>query len=180
MLKYFIFFLLFISTAVNAWSIFAPKTYEDCILENMKGVTSDTAAKEIRFACANKTYEEKPKVCNLRELTGAEASNVTGNASVSSSPYFSGSFYNGNSTITIDEIIVGLRAENINPPQDYKLFLSFPIEPKSSKTAGITVQMQPTKNFEWKFRSIKTCSASSSQKPTATEQPKLRFIPLTK
>ena len=36
-----------------------PDTYEDCILESMKGTTSDVAAKEIQKACRKKFPEEK-------------------------------------------------------------------------------------------------------------------------
>ncbi|WGS85828.1 hypothetical protein [Methylomonas sp. UP202] len=38
----------------QAWSIFEPKSYHDCILENMKGVTSDKAAIFIRSSCREK------------------------------------------------------------------------------------------------------------------------------
>lgn len=39
---------LIVSTNVMAWSLFGPKTYEECILENMKGVSSDTTANEVK------------------------------------------------------------------------------------------------------------------------------------
>jgi hypothetical protein len=153
----FIVFILNINNA-SAWTIFGPRSLEDCILENMKGVTSDDAALQIRVACMQKFPGDEPKKCKMREMTAAEANNVTGNASISSTPYFSGSFYNGNSVATVDEIVVIFRADNIKPPQEYKLYLSYPIAPKSSNTAGITVQLAPTKNFEWNFRSLKTCT----------------------
>ena len=38
-----------------AWSLFAPKNFHECILENMKGVTSDDAAGAIMYAC-RKTF----------------------------------------------------------------------------------------------------------------------------
>jgi hypothetical protein len=34
-----------------AWPWSSPATYEDCILDAMKGVTSDVAAKAIEQAC---------------------------------------------------------------------------------------------------------------------------------
>lgn len=144
--------------SASAWTLFGPRSLEDCILENMKGVTSDDAALQIRVACMQKFPGDEPKKCKMREMTPAEANNVTGNASISNTPYFSGSFYNGNSVATVDEIVVIFRADNIKPPQEYKLYLSYPIAPKSSNTAGTTVQLAPTKNFEWNFRSLKTCT----------------------
>ena len=159
-----ILFILLISFgfgACNAWSLFGPRTLEDCILENMKGVTSDDAAKQIQFACYSKFSEiEAPKKCKMREMTSQESGNITGNSSITNIgyPYFSGNFYNGNSVATVDEIVVGFRADNIKPAQEYALYLSSPISPKSSSTAGIRVQAIPTKNFEWIFKSLKTCS----------------------
>lgn len=38
--------------AMAGW--FGPSSYEDCVLENMKGVTSDTAAVAISRACSAK------------------------------------------------------------------------------------------------------------------------------
>ena len=156
--------IIFLSLSFHntyAWTLFGPRTLEDCILQNMKGVTSDDAAKQIRAACMMKFSDNEPtKKCKMREMTTAEAANVTGNASVSNygNPYFSGSFYNGNSVATVDEINVIFRADNIKTPQEYKLYLQYPISPKSSNTAGTTVQLSPTKNFEWAIRSLKTCS----------------------
>lgn len=42
-----------LSTAF-AWNPFGPKNFEDCVLQNMKGVTSDAAAAHIRMACIKK------------------------------------------------------------------------------------------------------------------------------
>ena len=155
----FIILILNINNAF-AWSLFGPRSLEDCILENMKGVTSDDAALQIRVACMKKFPVDKPKKCTMREMTAGEANNVKGNASISDyrSPYFLGSFYNGNNVATVDEIIVIFRADNIKPPQEYKLYLSYPIAPKSSKDAGTSVQIAPSKNFEWNISSLKTCS----------------------
>lgn len=161
MRKLVILFLILYLNQSYAWSLFGPRSLEDCILENMKGVTSDDAATQIRAACMLKFSDNEPtKKCKMREMTAAEAKNVTGNASISnySAPYFSGSFYNGNSVATIDEIVVIFRADNIKPAQEYKLYMQYPISPKSSGTAGSSVQLAPTKNFEWDIRSLKTCA----------------------
>jgi hypothetical protein len=37
-----------------------PSTYEECILENMKGVSSDIAARAIHGACRKKFSEDLP------------------------------------------------------------------------------------------------------------------------
>lgn len=49
-----IFTLLLMTPLVCSADWFGPKTYEDCVLEGMKGTTSDVAAQEIRKACRSK------------------------------------------------------------------------------------------------------------------------------
>ncbi|MCX7083196.1 MAG: hypothetical protein NT008_07535 [Methylococcales bacterium] len=52
-------FLLFIvSTNIFAFSLFGPKNYDECILENMKGVSSDIAARLVDNSCDEK-FKEK-------------------------------------------------------------------------------------------------------------------------
>lgn len=147
------------SEPVLAWSLFEPRNYDDCILKNMKGVTSNDAALQIQVACMSKFPQEGNKRCKLREMTTTESSKVTGNASITrvTGPYFSGSFYNANDTATVEAITVIFTADNIKPPQEYDLFLSYPIAPRSSQDAGISVQRMPDKNFKWGIKSIKTC-----------------------
>lgn len=148
--------------SINVYAgLFGPSNYEECLLENMKGVTSDEAANAIKYACATK-YSEKAvkKRCKERELTAVEKSKVSGNASISNygNPYFSGKFYNGNKAINISAVTVMIGAANIKPPQEYNLFLQYPINPMSSGDAGISVQVSPTKDFEWGIMSMKTCN----------------------
>jgi hypothetical protein len=47
--------LVLVNANAYAWSLFNKQTYEECILESMKGVTSDDAANEIKMACILKT-----------------------------------------------------------------------------------------------------------------------------
>ena len=46
------------TNTANAWSPFGPANFEDCILANMKGVSSDSAASAIRSACRKKFPQE--------------------------------------------------------------------------------------------------------------------------
>lgn len=52
------------------WNPLAPKTYDECILKNMKGVTSDSAADMITLSCLN-TFGDSDK-------TSASAAYVNG------------------------------------------------------------------------------------------------------
>lgn len=61
MKRFFIiaFLSLCITTPANA-GLLGPDTYEDCILENMKGVTNDIVAQSVIAACRTK-FPEKPE-----------------------------------------------------------------------------------------------------------------------
>lgn len=53
------FFLFFLSLTASANAgLFGPSTYEECVLENMKGVSSDVAADAVKRACRSK-YSKK-------------------------------------------------------------------------------------------------------------------------
>ena len=87
-----IFTILFLLTSnySYAWSLLGPSTLEDCILENMKGVTSDDAALAIRVACMKKFPGDATKQCKMREMTSAEAKNVTALARMKEKYFISG------------------------------------------------------------------------------------------
>lgn len=151
--------MLFFVANANSWSLFGAKNFEECLLENMKGTASETAAATIYAACASKFSANVVEKCAMRPLTPSELSKVTpqGNFTNFGQPYFSADFYNGNDRITIDAVTITIGAENITPPQGYVLALSAPIGPKTSGTAGAKIQSYPTKNSWWKAQ-LKTCS----------------------
>lgn len=75
--------LLLASQKSFSWSLFGKQTYEECILQNMKGVTNDRVAQQIQFACAEKTKEPsklKSLKCRMRNLTKEEANQVSATA----------------------------------------------------------------------------------------------------
>ena len=85
----------------------ASSNYDECILESMKGVKSDLAAKSIIMSCRNKFSDKRQK--DFRTLSDKEMSQLTGRAGFRELPYsgsFSGRIYNGNSDITVSEITI--------------------------------------------------------------------------
>jgi len=42
------------SSQAQAWSLFGPKNYEDCVLENIKNAQTREAAALVKRACENK------------------------------------------------------------------------------------------------------------------------------
>ena len=138
---------------------YGPQNYDDCILENMKGVTNDTAAKLILNSCDEKFNKVEYKKCDEEEVPPWDRyGKITGNAHISDigKPYFSASIYNGLSK-TISEINVSISGENIQPAQEYKLFLSTNIAPKSTGNPGVSIQAFPGSNFTWHITSAKVC-----------------------
>ena len=65
---------LLISTNTFAWNLFGPKNFEECTSENLKGVSSNLAAKMIYSTCIEKftngDKEKKLNDCVLENLKG--------------------------------------------------------------------------------------------------------------
>jgi hypothetical protein len=92
------------SVSFAGW--FGPSNYDECILESMKGVTSDVAARMIARSCQEK-FPDKPKAQpRSRELNSSELGQITGRAGNSFGNYFGGNLYNGNRGLTISQITV--------------------------------------------------------------------------
>ncbi len=62
MRKLFVFIIMFITSFpahAQFGGLFGPENYDQCILESMKGVTSDLAAQTIAFSCRQEFPEEE-------------------------------------------------------------------------------------------------------------------------
>ena len=95
--------LVFYSNGSPA-GFFGPSNFDECILESMKGVTNNAAAKAIYHACRSKFPIKKPDISKTRELSPAEYRLLTGRAGHSYGNVFKGNIYNGNKNITIYQI----------------------------------------------------------------------------
>ena len=74
-----LFLWIWMSTpAMGGW--FGPSNYEECILKNMKGVTSDKAVLEIRKACRAKFPKKPIKKPKLRDVPKKVLEDITGDA----------------------------------------------------------------------------------------------------
>ena len=58
MKKVLVLLLLIVSTNVLAFSLFGPKNFDECVLEYMKGVSSDDASHIIVRTCRRKFSEK--------------------------------------------------------------------------------------------------------------------------
>lgn len=157
---------LFALSTASAWSLFGPKNYDECILQNMKGINEQTAAQAVIISCTNKFPDRSAPQCKLRQLTSSELSLLTfkpktwgGTSGMSA--YFEADVHNGNTKIKINAVSVKLSAQNINPPQIYKTYIkgnSDSIEPLSNGNIFVPIQTLPTNNFQWSITSIETCN----------------------
>ena len=150
----------FFSVNIFAWNPFKKQTYEECILENMKGVKSDEAAKEIRHACRWKILNESSapvdsKKCTNRFLTPSEAKLVTPYAKIMSYGWMTLQVHNNNKNLTVTGFKVYIKDLETNKTLDYEV--TYPkIEPlKTSDEINIRILAAPKKP-EWNIYEITT------------------------
>ena len=100
--------ILFVPLVGNA-GLFGPSDYNECILESMKGVTSDVAAGVIVRSCREKFPKQPKKKPKSRELSHKELSQLTGRAGYDSFiKHYSGKIYNGNKSVTVTEVSISV------------------------------------------------------------------------
>lgn len=92
--------ILFFAASNASAGVFGPSNYDECILDGMKGVTSDVAANSIRRAC-------RDKYPSVTELPGAAVKKLDGMAGVSKGE-LRGNIYNGNPDWSVTQITVVL------------------------------------------------------------------------
>lgn len=104
-----------------------PRTFDDCILKSMRGVTSDVAARQIRESCREKFSEDNAAKAKSRELKPWEIGAFSGRAGINSD-YFSGSLYNGNKDITVTELRIAViqKAEGKDTSRTYTTNVTIP------------------------------------------------------
>ena len=154
-------FLSFYSFSINAfaWNPFKKQTYDECILENMKGVTSDNAAREIRYACLNKTSDSvaDSKKCSTRFLTADEATLVTPVAYELSDgdSYMKLNVHNNNKNIAVTGFKVFIKDLKTNKTLTYKV--SYPtIEPLKTSPQILVEILYPPKKYQWNIYEVTT------------------------
>lgn len=111
-----------------------PRTFDDCILKNMKGVTSDHAAVLINRSCREKFPQGSTEREKSRTLTSLEIGNLTGRAGLSYGNHYSGSMYNGNRDITVTSVTIRVsgKLRESDTSRDYTVDVTIP--PLSTQT----------------------------------------------
>lgn len=142
--------------AMGGW--FGPSNYEECILENMKGVASDEAVRAIKRACRAK-FPHKPvkrqdvPVSVLKDITGeawfvADARPITFRGKELIPSNFHAKLYNNNAKWIIYRVEIRITDKATGTYEDVSGFIPEPLFPFERKSFGFFVQKVPVK-WEW-------------------------------
>ena len=136
-----------------------PSDYDECILENMKGINDKTAAGLVMQSCMAKFPTEGVSVekCPLRSMTKDELSLLEVNGRTGyRSDLLEFSVYNHNKVAELHELTVSLVAQNYKFPQEYTV--STFVRPRSADNSiGISVAETPI-SMGFAVVEGKTCS----------------------
>lgn len=114
--------ILFTPLVGNA-GFFGPSDYNECILESMKGVTSDLAAAAIRRSCRDK-FPTSPRESKSVDLPESVLKKIVGNAGPTEDGYYKGRILNENVDWHITSLIIRITDEKTQNYRDYKVPVS--------------------------------------------------------
>lgn len=145
------------ATSANAWSPFGPKNYDQCVSKNTKDVTDRNSLSSLYASCA-RDFPNGPNLynCKKRPLTDSELNALTFQGDGFSTS-ISVVVYNPHNKLTLGDVIVEIGADNIKPPQRYKL-ISMPIEPLSTGKGFVTTLVEPVGKKTLALISATTCN----------------------
>ncbi|WP_020409854.1 hypothetical protein [Hahella ganghwensis] len=95
------------------------KNFDECVLEHMKGVVSDVAARSINRACRNQFPDSVPSE-EISRIPKLAVDKIAGEGKVGVNGAFSGELFNGNREWVVHQVIVRLIDKNSATYRDYK------------------------------------------------------------
>ena len=130
--------------------LFGPSDYDDCVLQSMKGVNSDLAARAIAKSCREKFPKKK---IQDSELPVAALSRLTGHGGMGYSG-FSGNIYNGNSDWSVTQVTIMLvakgkekSAEEFLNAKEYNVDVS--VAPLTSSSLFFSADGPTSEEYSW-------------------------------
>lgn len=144
--------LLALVPSISYGGFWGVKDYDECILDSMKGVTSDKAALLIKKSCREKfpepTVDSKSEVLPILAQT-----KITGRASVADSGYFEADLYNGTEDWSVSIVKIAVVDKDTNKTRSYKAYTGYmghkyPIKPLSTGSISFRLLDNP-KNMSW-------------------------------
>lgn len=136
---------LIILPSLGEAAIFGPNDYDSCILESMKGVTSNVAANAIRNSCRQKYPIKLP---DTRELPESALLKIEGHGNSSGSEYIC-TIFNGNNDWVITSILVRITDNTKNTFKDY--IADKPLETSDINGKEVPFSLGPLKQGEFRF-----------------------------
>ena len=146
------FSIVLLLISLTACNPFKNQTYEDCILENMKGVKSDAAANEISSACiikiSNQDNSDDDKKCSERILSVEEKNLVRTVATIDDKNKMRLKLHNENKDIVITALKVAIHDIEKDKVMSYEV-TNKNIKPfKTSDELTIELLYVP-KKYDW-------------------------------
>ena len=130
--------------------LFGPSDYDECVLQSMKGVNSDLAARAIAISCREKFPEKKTPDS---ELPPTALSRLTGHGGMGYSG-FSGNIYNGNNDWNVTRVTVmliakgkGKDAEAFLNAKEYNVDVS--VDPLTSSSFFFSADGPTSEEYSW-------------------------------
>jgi hypothetical protein len=125
-----------------------PSDYDECVLESMKGVNNDVAARAITMSCWEKfPYKKTPD----SELPADALKKLTGHAG-NNSGRFAGNIYNGNTEWTITQVTIWVlpkSVDDVNVLSGKKYNTSVIAEPLTSSSFYFSLDGSPSEEYSW-------------------------------
>lgn len=151
MIKYCLIIIACIYPSVSIGGWLGPSNYDECVLESMKGVTSDAAAGAIVRSCRSKFSEKIP---NDSEVPANVVGQLDGRAAMTDYGYFKGSIYNGNKDWTITQITVVLvpktKVKSPDPARRAREYnVNFSVPPLTNSDFSVSADGGGSSEFDW-------------------------------
>jgi hypothetical protein len=133
-----------------------PNNFDECILENTKGVNDKTAAELIYMSCKNKFPEKIEKnTCNLIEFQESQKSKIKFSIpTISDSKFLNIYFYNGNEELDVREIAASIIYSDEQRKYNFSLKV---VPPLSAGSGGAFLSEIPKSDWSVKINSVKGC-----------------------
>ena len=133
-----------------------PNNFDECILENTKGVNDKTAAELIFLSCKNKFPEKIEKnICNLVEFHESQKAKIKFSIpTISDFKFLNIDFYNGNDELDVREIVASINYSDEQRKYNFSLKV---VPPLSAGSGGAHLSEMPTSDWSVKISSVKGC-----------------------
>jgi len=133
-----------------------PNNFDECILENTKGVNDKTAAELIYISCKNKYPKKAEKNnCNLVEFQESQIAKIKfSKPTISDSKFLNIDFYNGNEEFDVREIAASIIYSDEQRKYSFSLKV---VPPLRAGTGGALLSEMPTSDWSVKINSVKGC-----------------------